>query len=188
VSAVKQCLEQLPQHLQNKFTLIVNDQNQGAVRNQVDLFRTLETDSIIMILDGDDSLVNDNTVLSYYNTLYQDDLEFTYGSSWSMVDNIPLISQPYPEQVKQNKSYRQHHFNWILPYTHLRTFKKYLIDACTDDQFQDSQGKWYRAGGDGSVFYALIEQAEPNKILCIQDIVYNYNDTNPLNDYKVKRR
>lgn len=175
----------LPQNLQDKITLIVNEVNQGAVCNQVEHIRKLESDSIIMLLDGDDSLVNDNTILSYYNTLYSDNLEFTYGSCWSMVDNIPLISQPYPEQVKQTKSYRQHHFNWILPYTHLRTFKKYLIDNCTDDQFKNSQGEWYRAGGDGAVFYALIEQANPDRITCIQDVVYNYNDVNPLNDYKV---
>jgi|688.fasta_scaffold00357_12 FkbM family methyltransferase len=178
-------IDSLPQHIQNKITLIVNEQNLGAVRNQVELFRTLEQNSIIMILDGDDSLINDNTILSYYNTLYSDNLEFTYGSCWSMVDNIPLISQPYPEEVKQSKTYRQHHFNWILPYTHLRTFKKYLIDNCDDSLFQNENNEWYRAGGDGAVFYALIEQADPNKVACLQDIVYNYNDTNPLNDYKV---
>lgn len=185
VDVAYRCINSLPQHIQDKITLIVNEQNQGAVRNQVELFRTLEQNSIIMILDGDDSLVNDNTILSYYNTLYSDNLEFTYGSCWSMVDNIPLISQPYPEHVKQSRTYRQHHFNWILPYTHLRTFKKYLIDNCTDNQFKNSEGEWYRAGGDGAVFYALIEQANPDRVACIQDIVYNYNDTNPLNDYKV---
>jgi hypothetical protein len=102
-----------------------------------------------------------------------------------MVDNIPLISQPYPDNIKQNKLYRDHHFNWILPYTHLRTFKKYLLNNIEDSQFQDLNGNWYKAGGDGSVFYALIEAADPNKVKCIQDIVYNYNDASPLNDYKI---
>jgi hypothetical protein len=138
-----------------------------------------------MLLDGDDSLVNDNTVLAYYNSIYEDGTEFTYGSCWSMVDNIPLISQPYPEEIKQNRSYRNYHFNWILPYTHLRTFKKSLLNNIDDSSFKDKNGNWYRAGGDGSVFYALIEQADPNKIKCLQDIVYNYNDASPLNDYKV---
>ena len=51
--------------------------------------------------------------------------------------------------------------------------------------FQYDSGEWYKAGGDGSVFYALIEAADPNKVKCLQDIVYNYNDISPLNDYKV---
>ena len=54
-----------------------------------------------------------------------------------------------------------------------------------DSLFQNERGEWFKAGGDGSVFYALIEAADPNKVKCLQDIVYNYNDSNPLNDYKV---
>jgi len=179
-------LNLLPTDVKNKFTVISNSENLGAVRNQIQNIRSLiSDDSIVMLLDGDDSLISDNTVLSYYNSIYDGTTEFTYGSCWSMVDSIPLISQPYPDEVKQNKSYRSHHFNWILPYTHLRTFKKSLLNNIDDSQFQDSTGNWYKAGGDGSVFYALIESADPNKIKCIQDIVYNYNDASPLNDYKI---
>ena len=182
---IEYVISKLPPEIQDKFILIKNVTNQGAVKNQVDTIRKLNDDAIVMLLDGDDSLINDNTVLSYYNTIYDSETEFTYGSCWSMVDNIPLISQPYPEKVKQSGNYRNHHFNWILPYTHFRTFKKHLINDIDNNMFQDSQGEWYKAGGDGSVFYALIEAANPDKIKCLQDIVYNYNDINPLNDYKV---
>ena len=179
-------LKLLPDNIRDNFTVISNSENLGAVRNQIQNIRSLVSDdSIVMLLDGDDSLISDNTVLSYYNSIYDGTTEFTYGSCWSIVDNIPLISQPYPEAVKQNRSYRNHHFNWILPYTHLRTFKKSLLNTINDDQFKDSTGNWYKAGGDGSVFYALIEAADPNQVKCIQDIVYNYNDASPLNDYKV---
>jgi len=185
VAVVNQTLEQLPDSIRSKFLLVANKENLGAVRNQVNQFRSIDDDAIVMILDGDDSLINDNTVFSYYNNIYDGSTEFTYGSCWSMVDNIPLISQPYPKSVKENKSYRQHHFNWILPYTHLRTFKKHLINACDDSLFQDTDGQWFRAGGDGSIFYALIESADPARVKCLQDVVYNYNDINPLNDYKI---
>ena len=182
---VKTALSNLPEELKGKFLLINNKENRGAVRNQIENIRPLDDDAIVMLLDGDDTLVNDNTVFSYYNSIYDGSTEFTYGSCWSMADNIPLISQPYPQPVRQNKTYRQHHFNWILPYTHLRTFKKHLLNSCEDAQFKDDAGQWYKAGGDGSVFYALIEAADANKVKCLQDIVYNYNDVNPLNDYKV---
>ena len=186
IKVILETLKVLPEDVRNKVTVISNSENLGAVRNQIQNIRTLiSDDSIVMLLDGDDSLISDNTVLSYYNSVYDGTTEFTYGSCWSMVDDIPLISQPYPESVKQNKSYRNHHFNWILPYTHLRTFKKSLLNIINDDQFKDSTGNWYKAGGDGSVFYALIEAADPNKVKCITDIVYNYNDASPLNDYKV---
>jgi glycosyltransferase involved in cell wall biosynthesis len=167
-------------------TVIKNDTNRGAVYNQIQVIRQYCQDTdIVMLLDGDDSLVNDNTVFTYYNNLYDGTTEFSYGSCWSMVDNIPLISQPYPEAVKAAKAYRKHHFNWIMPYTHLRTFRKYLLNSCEDQEFQDNNGAWFKAGGDGSVFYALIERADPGQVKCVQDIVYNYNDISPLNDYKV---
>ena len=183
---LSKALAKLPVNIRSKFRVINNSENQGAVANQVNVFRSLEDpEAIVMILDGDDNLINDNTVFTYYNNVYDGSTEFTYGSCWSTVDNIPLISQPYPESVKHSSAYRQHHFNWILPYTHLRTFKQKLIAQCDDSQFKDAQGQWFKAGGDGSVFYALIESADPNKVKCLQDIVYNYNDANPLNDYKV---
>jgi len=183
---VLETLRMLPTTIKNKFTVISNHTRRGAVRNQVDAIRSItDPNTIVMILDGDDSLVNNNSVFAYYNSVYDGTTEFTYGSCWSMVDNIPLISQPYPEHIKQAKAYRTHHFNWILPYTHLRTFKARLIKNVSDSDFQDNNGNWYRAGGDGAVFYSLIEAADPDKVKCLSEVVYNYNDINPLNDYKV---
>ncbi len=186
VDIVNQTLAQLPADIAKKFTVQVNQTNQGAVRNQVQAFRQIaDPEAIVMIVDGDDSLVNDNNIFNYFNEIYSSGTEFTYGSCWSMADNIPLISQPYPESVKQAKTYREHHFNWILPYTHLRTFKQQLIRNISDSMFKDADGNWFRAGGDGSVFYSLIEAADPSKVRCLSEVVYNYNDLNPINDYKV---
>jgi glycosyltransferase involved in cell wall biosynthesis len=179
-------LHELPKDIRSKFKLVDNQVNVGAVANQVSIFRSLaDSDAIVMIVDGDDTLVNDNTIFSYYNSVYDGTTDFTYGSCWSVVDNIPLISQPYPDSVRQNRTYRQHHFNWILPYTHLRTFRAGLINSIPDSAFQDDTGQWYRAGGDGSTFYNLIEAADPDRVKCLQQVVYNYNDASPINDYKV---
>lgn len=178
-------ISKLPQDLQSKFVVIKNEDNVGAVKNQIDHIKKQNSDDIIMLLDGDDWLINNNTIFHMYNDYYNDGAEFTYGSCWSLTDNIPLIAQDYPEDVKKSKSYRNHHFNWIIPYTHLRTFKKGLLDNVDESKFKDENGNWYKAGGDGSVFYALIEQANPDGVKSIKEIVYNYNDINPLNDYKV---
>jgi len=186
VDVVIAAIDRLPESIRNRFDIVCNQERKGAVYNQVAAIREIANpDTIVMILDGDDSLVNDNTIFSYYNSTYDGTTEFTYGSCWSMVDNIPLISQPYPEVIKQARAYRQHQFNWILPYTHLRTFKQRLIKDIPDANFQDADGNWFRAGGDGSTFYSLIEAADPTQVKCLQQVVYNYNDASPLNDYKV---
>jgi glycosyltransferase involved in cell wall biosynthesis len=170
----------------DKVKVIRNTENKGAVRNQIEAINSFcERDNIVMFLDGDDSLVNDNQIFHFYNNLYDGTTEFSYGSCWSMIDNIPLVSQPYPEQIKKEKKYRSYKFNWNMPYTHLRTFKAYLLENVDENMFKDEKGNWYKAGGDGSIFYTLIEKCQPENIKVVQDIVYNYNDTHSLNDYKV---
>lgn len=181
-------IKRLPENIREKFILLNREKNEGAVYNQIMTFRDpfIKDDDIIMILDGDDWLVNDPDIFDFYNNLYQnDETEFSYGSCWSIVDNIPLISQPYPKHILEKKSYREHKFNWGLPYTHLRTFKKRLINNINDSVFLNENGEWFRAGGDVATFYNIIEQADSKKVKCVSRIVYNYNDANPLNDYKV---
>lgn len=178
-------LKELPDNLKTKFRIINNEENKGAVYNQINTIRHVNDEDIVMLIDGDDWLNYDNSIFDFYNNLYKKDTEFTYGSCWSLVDNIPLIAQEYPPEIKENKQYRNYKFNWGMPYTHLRTFRKYLVNDIPDDVFQDENGDWFKAGGDNSTFYNIIEKADPSKVKCVQNIHYIYNDTNPLNDYKV---
>ena len=77
-----------------------------------------------------------------------------------------------------------------MPYTHLRTFKSRLMQNHLswngNYAFRNPETlEWLKAGGDTAIFYTMIEAADPDKVVCVSDIVYNYNDLNPLNDYKV---
>lgn len=171
----------------SRVLLVRNETNMGAVRNHIDNIRRFAVNGeIVMLVDGDDALVADNQIFQMYNNLYDGTTEFTYGSCWSMVDNIPLIAQPYPEAVKKNRAYRQHKFAWNMPYTHLRTFDaRLLLENEDDSPFKDDDGNWFKAGGDGATFYTLIERANPEYVKVVTDIVYLYNDTSPINDYKI---
>ena len=186
VNVVNNTINSLPKDIQSKIKFIVRNKNNGAVFNHLTALNTLvDNKDIVMLLDGDDWLVNNNTIFHLYNDLYQNGAEFTYGSCFSLVDGIPLIAQDYPSAVKANRSYRNHKFAWNMPYTHLRTFSRKLFNGVSNDPFKDSDGNWLRAGGDGALFYEMIERADPNKIVAVKEIVYNYNDMNPLNDYKI---
>ena len=179
-------INSLPSHLQDKFLLIHNEKNFGCIYNQLSTISEMaDGEDIIMLLDGDDWLVNNNTIFQYYNDLYSQGYEFTYGSMWSVVDNIPLIAQEYPIEVKKNKTYRSHHFNWKIPYTHLRTCLGKHFETLDTDKFKVND-EWMKSGADNPLFYELIEQIEPDKIYCNREIVCNYNDANPLNDYKIR--
>jgi len=180
-------INSLPDRIQQKIILLQNEENQGAIFNQLETIdRYVDEDSIVMLLDGDDWLINNNTIFHYYNDLYDQGYEFTYGSMWSVVDNIPLISQPYPTHVKQDKKYREWMFNWKIPYTHLRTCESKYFKTLNKNKFKDSSGAWMKSGADNPLFYELIEQVHHDKIYCNTEIVCNYNDANPLNDYKIR--
>jgi glycosyltransferase involved in cell wall biosynthesis len=180
----KETINSLPEKLQSKFRLIQNLENIGAIANQIAGISHCTMDDIVMLLDGDDWLINNNTLFHYYNDLYAQGYEFTYGSMWSLTDNIPLIAQEYPIDVKKNKKYRTHQFNWKIPYTHLRTCLSKHFFSLDIEKFK-VDGKWMKSGHDNPLFYELIEKIEPEKIYCNREIVCNYNDLNPLNDYKI---
>jgi glycosyltransferase involved in cell wall biosynthesis len=189
VQVAQEYIDSLPEDIRYNFVLHKNKENLGAVWNQVNTIEKECGHDIVMLLDGDDWLINDPNLFHKYNNLYNEGAQFTYGSCWSVCDNIPLIAQEYPPEVKANKAYREYKFNWNMPYTHLRTFKAYLMHNYLhlkgNYAFRDEDGNWLKAGGDTAVFYAMIETADPEGVVCVPEVVYHYNDANPLNDYKV---
>ncbi len=185
-NVAKQYIDSLPNGLSNNFLLIKNSDNKGAVQNHINTIRDQDPDTIVLLLDGDDTLVNRPDVFTYYNRIHYD-ADFTYGSCFSLADSIPLVSQPYPPEVKETKQYKNYRFNWNMPYTHLRTFKAKLLKDEPDTVFQDENGDWFKAGGDNATFYAALENCDSSRIAVVYDLMYNYNDLNPINDYKVNR-
>ena len=185
VKIARDTIAALPAEVRRNFSVIKNKRNVGALKNQYDMLKETRNDDIVMILDGDDWLVNDPNIFNMYNNLYHDGAQFTYGSCWSVVDNIPLVAQPYPPEIKETKQYRNYKFNWNMPYTHLRTFDPKLVDNLNAEEHLKIDGQWPKAGGDTALFYYLIESADPKAVVCVPDIVYNYNDANPLCDFRI---
>lgn len=181
----KNLINSFSEDLKQGFTLIKNEEKKYALGNQLFALQNIEGNPIIALLDGDDWLVNDIDIFNFINREYVNGAKFTYGSCYSLADQMSLIAQEYPFEVKKNKTYREHKFTWGMPYTHLRTFRKELFDKSDYNDFLDKEGKPWRAGGDNSLFYSLIEKCEPDEVKAIQKVIVNYNDINPLNDYKI---
>lgn len=167
-------------------TVIHNSIRKGCFANQMyAVLNFVDEHDIVMFLDGDDFLVSNNTIFDYYNTLYWKGYEFTYGSCWSLADGIPLIAQEYPEDVRKNKTYRDHLFNWKIPYTHIRTCLGKVFKHLDWEKYKDAEGNYGMAGMDNPLFYELIENTPYQNIKAVKEIFCYYNDLNPLNDYKV---
>jgi len=185
---IEKMLITLPKEYTSKVVFIKNTEKKYALGNQLYVLDNfIKEDSIVVLLDGDDSLVNDSDLFDFINREYEMGASFTYGSCHSVVDNIDLIAQEYPDKVHKDKTYRAHKFNWGMPYTHLRTFRKSLFDKADKSNFFDENGNIWQAGGDNALFYPLIEKCEKNEIRAVGRIMVNYNDKNPLNDYKINK-
>lgn len=184
---VEEYLDALPEEISRKIEYIKNDVNVGAIANQwnkIDDYA--ENGSIIMLLDGDDWLMPDNNIFKWYNHFYwETTADMTYGSTYSLADKINLMAEEYPPGIKAIKAYRNYHFSWGIPYTHLRTFRSDLAYGIDSSKLRDANGNFFRAGGDVALFYELIEAAKPEHVYAINEVHHVYNDLNPLNDYKV---
>jgi hypothetical protein len=62
-----------------------------------------------------------------------------------------------------------------------------LLHGISDSNFQDADGNWFKAGNDLAIFYSAIESADSSRVYAVPDIVCNYNDASPINDYKINR-
>jgi len=146
-----------------------------------------DPEDVIVSIDGDDYLA-DNNVLSYLNTIYQEDVWLTYGSFLPLSERFSGTCQPF-EKVRilkedgnygyitlSSQTYRKSGL-WVT--SHLRTFKKWLWDKIDDKDLRDETGEYYKLAWDMSYMYPMIEMAGTH-IRFIDKILYYYNDLNPI--------
>ena len=167
----------------SRFTLIENKEKALALKNIYDGIKYSKPDGedIIVTLDGDDWFENDN-VLTRLNSIYNnDDCWITYGSYIEYPSNIKgKFARQAPQNIINEGSYRKN--EWY--FSHLRTFKYHLWNRIKKEDLLDSEGNFYPMAWDLSFMFPMLEMSG-NKSRYIDDIMYVYNLTNPINDHKV---
>jgi glycosyltransferase involved in cell wall biosynthesis len=139
----------------------------------------IEPDDIIIEIDGDDWLLHP-FIFQYLNQIYQDDnIWMTYGQyihypSGELGGHYELELNDY---VDQTNSYRMN----VFPYSHLKTYKAFLLDNVTDDDLIDpTTGKYFNAAADFALCMPLVEQAGKNRIFKVPEVLYVYNTSEDL--------
>jgi len=139
----------------------------------------IEPDDIIVEIDGDDWLLHP-FVLQYLNQIYQnEDIWMTYGQYIHYPSgelgghyNLELDSQ-----VDATNSYRTHTF----PYSHLKTYKAFLLDKITDaDLIDPTTGKYFNAAADFALCMPLVEMSGKSRIFRVDEPLYVYNVSEDL--------
>lgn len=169
----------------NKRTYVKNKHNSKAlfsIYNSIHLY-CKDTD-IVILLDGDDWLTDDPTILDQLNTIYQDpNIWTTYGEfiSLSSPDGTHGTA-PYSEYNIEESTFRYTYFY----FTHLRTFYAGLFKKIKITDFLHNNNFFYYAW-DLPIAFPLLEMAK-NHIYYNEVPFYVYNNILTTNDHALNQR
>jgi glycosyltransferase involved in cell wall biosynthesis len=178
--------EMLP-HNNDKAICIKNKKNVTALPNIHNaIMEHCEKEDIVVLVDGDDWLIN-KKVLSYLNEFYHEhDCWITYGqASWT--DGRRGFASAYPKEEFQHL--RKAPFR----VSHLRTFKAGLYQKIKeyDDNFsclKDKNKEFYKMTYDVAIMLPIMEMAGFERVKYNDKVLYIYNRDNPISDDKVNQQ
>lgn len=179
---IKDLLKEYP----NKIVYIKNENRLGAMYNHQNvMFNYCDGDDIIVQVDGDDWLIDDS-VLSYINDFYiNNNCMVMYGQakylSGRRGNATPYTSKE--EFLNKRKNFKFH-------VSHVRTFyAKLFYEIKNQDKellcFKDKLGVWYNMTCDVAMMYPIMEICGYEKVKYNDRILYVYNDSNPIQDFKI---
>lgn len=170
------------------FRVVKNNKNVGALHNIYTMIQDMDAsdDDVVVTLDGDDWLANDY-VLKKLNEVYEkEECWLTYGSYVQFPDghDSSFHVSAYSDEIIKDGDFRNDPA-WRA--SHLRTFKYNLAKRLTEDDMTDGEGIFYEMAWDFALMFPMMEMAR-EKVHFIEDTLYVYNESNPINDHKIDRQ
>jgi len=178
----------------HKVTLIKNNERKGAMSNQYHAIHTYaQPGDIVVILDGDDRFVPNEEVphvdgagvLAYVNQMYQDPTVWiTYGQFRVYPTGAHGWACAYPSSIVERNAFRDY------PHgpSHLRTFYADLFFKIDPQDLMDGQENFVPASADLAAMLPMMEMAQQGHFRFVPDVLLEYNDVNPLNEYRVSKQ
>lgn len=165
----------IKQHsLTSHFVLIKNKKRLGHLLNQYSAIYSCTADSIIVILDGDDWLAHERALEIIYQAYADGNTWLTYGQFWYLQKNKKGFCKPIPSEIIEQNNIRT--ISWRT--SHPRTFYAGLFHRI---KFEDLlyENYFFPKCADVATMFPMIEMAGTH-IKFIPDVLYIYNDNNPI--------
>ena len=137
----------------DKVSLTVNTEKHWEIRNIVEALKECDSNDIICRLDGDDWLC-DCDALTMINHRYH---ELNVGALWTAHRwsfSTRNISGPLPKYANP------YEHPWVS--SHLKTFRKSLIENVKDENFRCEDGNYFKRIGDQTIYLPVLHQAAGN--------------------------
>ena len=139
----------------------------------------IQPDDIIVEVDGDDWLLHP-FVLQYLNQIYQNEnIWMTYGQyiTYPAGELGGHFHLHLDDNIDKTNSYRTN----VFPYSHLKTYKAFLLDRLTDEDLIDPiTGKYFNAAADFALCIPLVEMSGKSRIFRVNEPLYVYNVSQDL--------
>ena len=165
------------------FQIIQNSRRLGALNNIFELLSLKVKDpakTIDILIDGDDYLYSGDVFNIIYERYLNTNCLITYGSYLS---SKGVQGMKYPWLIRKFNLYRK--YFWYA--SHLRTFRHDLWLSVNPNDLLNKNGQYFSVAWDLAIMFPMLEMAG-NRQVFLKDLLYVYNDQNPISDHKIRRR
>lgn len=160
--------------IEDRVTLIRNDTRMGHLYNQYHAIHACRKNDIIIIIDGDDWLAHEHVFERIMQAYENENVWLTYGQFWYLKKNKKGFCKPIPADIIAQNAIRD--ISWRT--SHPRTFYAGLFQLIRLEDLL-YHGTFFPKCADVVTMLPMIEMAG-NHITCIDEVLYIYNDDNPL--------
>lgn len=180
-------------NIQDKVTYIRNYNNMKQAYCKYNMYQNVDSNSIIIILDGDDWLSASNVLNTLNNAYLNTNSLFIYTGYKIYNNNIiehTVSAKPYPTYCILNGTYRQYS-KWL--FSHLRTGYAWLFKMVPKSYLMFNN-QWIDRCTDLAEIYCVTEIAK-ERVYNLPELLCIYNKENSINfnnsyyvDYNSQKR
>mgnify|MGYP001167580740 FL=1 len=165
------------------FKILRNNRRIGALNNIFNLLHTKikePSKTIDVIIDGDDYLYRSDVLNIIEEKYIKKDCLITHGSH---ISSKGVQGKKYPRFIREFNLFRK--YFWYA--SHLKTFRHDLWLAINPQDFLNKDREYFSVASDLAIMFPMLEMAG-NRQEFISEILYSYNDNNPISDHKIRRK
>lgn len=168
-------------NLSHRVTFIDNTERKGALQNLYNTIHALPDDVVVFTLDGDDWCANQNALQRVADEYKNPTVWMTYGQFQCWPRGEMGFCRKFPSKIITHNNFRK--YEWVS--SHPRTFYAWLFKKIKKSDLM-LEGKFFAVTWDLAIMFPMLEMASKGHIRFIPDVLYIYNNENPLNDHRTQ--
>ena len=168
--------------LRSRCTLINNRSRKGALQNIYNIIKFFDPKIVVITVDGDDFLASHGALDRIAKAYKDKNTWMTYGNYLDWPSLEEGYCKAFPKHIIAKNKFRQ--YQWTA--THLRTFYAGLFQRIIKEDLLYN-GKFFSCAWDLAMMFPMLEMCGKEHSTFIPDILYFYNRSNPISDFRIHR-